>query len=396
MALWSGSIHFGMTAFVKPIAEEFGWTYLAISLAASMSSLELGLLAPVTGFLGDRFGPRKVTFLGGLVSGVGLLLLSRTNSLAMFYIAFIILSTGLSGTGQAVTTTAVANWFKKKISQTSGFVLAGYGAGGILVPVIPWLTIQYGWRVSMVVPRLGTLLFILPLSLLLRHKPEQYGYSPDGESSTISAVSPSATRTARSAEVELTAKDAIRTKAFWLLAFAFAIHFMVMQALTLHIMPYGASVHLPEATCALMAMLIPLSTVAGRLLVGWLGDIFNKIRILPLVFFLQSFGLAFLYSGHTVWHLAAFLVLFGPAFGGGVVLRAAIIREYFGRSAFGSIQGLIIGVMTIGGIIGPAFAGWIFDTKGSYQDAWLIFAIAYLSVGVILLTTRRILERPAH
>ncbi|MCL0098421.1 MFS transporter [Dehalococcoidia bacterium] len=77
----------------------------------------------------------------------------------------------------------------------------------------------------------------------------------------------------------------------------------------------------------------------------------------------------------SLWALIIFLITFGLGYGGAIALRPAIQREYFGRNAFGAIQGASIAVMTIGGIIGPAFAGWIFDIRASYQLAWLILAI---------------------
>ncbi len=56
-----------------------------------------------------------------------------------------------------------------------------------------------------------------------------------------------------------------------------------------------------------------------------------------------------------------------------MVLRGAIVREYFGRHAFGKMIGIIMGSASIGGIIGPTFAGWIFDTLGSYHFVWFVF-----------------------
>ncbi len=162
---------------------------------------------------------------------------------------------------------------------------------------------------------------------------------------------------------------------------------MVLQSVIIHIMPYGASMNLPTSTAALIAMFIPLSSVVGRLSGGWLADAFDSRRILVVSFIFLSLGLALLYFGHNLWQYIAFLAFSGPAFGVIVVLRTTVIRKYFGHSAFGSTQGIIIGVMTIGGIIGPAFTGWIFDTRGSYQAAWLIFTLATLATAVIILVT---------
>jgi MFS family permease len=138
-----------------------------------------------------------------------------------------------------------------------------------------------------------------------------------------------------------------------------------------------------------VAMFIPLSTIVGRLAFGWLGDILNKKNLFAATLFLQAIGLAFFYAAGTLWQLVVFLVFFGPAYGGTVTLRSAILREYFGRRAFGSIQGLITTVMTVGGIVGPAYAGWVFDTRGSYKMGWLSFIVPMMAGVPVILSIKK-------
>jgi len=382
-----------MSAFFNPIVEEFGWSYLVVSLAASLLAVELGILAPIAGFLTDRFGPRKVIFCSTLLSGIGLFLLSRINSLLVFYIAFGILSIGLSGFGQVVTTTAVANWFDKKIGRATGFSIAGYGAGGILMPLIVWLIAHCGWRMSFAILGIATCLILFPTSLLLRHKPEQYGTFPDGEISDPPETTQNETETIYSGEVAFTAIHALKTKTFWLLGFALTIQLMVFNAMIVHIMPYLASMGLPRDRAALVAMFIPLSSIVGRLSFGWLGDLFDKRYLLVMCLLFEMIGLVFLSYAEVLWHLITFLAFFGPALGGAVALRSIILREHFGRRSLGSIQGLITALMTIGAIVGPVYAGWVFDVRGGYQMVWLTFIGAILAAIPVILAIRKTTER---
>jgi sugar phosphate permease len=382
-----------MSAFFNPIVEEFHWSYLALSLAGSLLAVELGILAPIAGFLTDRFGPRKVIFCSTILSGTGLLLLSRINSLSVFYIAFGILSVGLSGFGQVVTTTAVANWFDKKVGRATGFSIAGYGAGGILMPLIVWLIAHWGWRTSLAILGIATCLILLPASLFLRHKPEQYGYLPDGEIPDPLETARAGTEVMDSGEVALTAIHALRTKTFWLLGFALTIQLMVFNAMIVHIMPYFASMGLPRNRAAFVAMFIPLSTMVGRLSFGWLGDLFDKRYLLVLCFVLEVVGLTFLSYAGTLWHLVSFLVFFGPALGGTVALRSVILREHFGRRTLGSIQGLIASLMTLGAIVGPVYAGWVFDVRGGYRIVWVTFTGAILTGIPVILAIRKTAKR---
>ncbi len=110
----SGIVHFGFTAFFEPLIKEFGWSYTQISFAKSLRGLEMSVFAPLLGFLADRYGSRKLILCGTITVGLGLILLSMTQSLAMFYASFLLLSFGAGGCTAVVLMTAVANWFSKR------------------------------------------------------------------------------------------------------------------------------------------------------------------------------------------------------------------------------------------------------------------------------------------
>ena len=131
----AGSVFYGFTAFIEPLAIEFGWSYTRISLAASLRGLEMGLFAPFVGILVDRFGSRKLMFSGVLVLGFAIILLGFTQSLAMFYGAFILIAFGAGGCTSVVTMTAVANWFDKNVGKAMGVTTSGFGTSGLIIPV---------------------------------------------------------------------------------------------------------------------------------------------------------------------------------------------------------------------------------------------------------------------
>jgi sugar phosphate permease len=174
----SGTVMFGFTAFLEPIAEEFGWSYTKVSFAASLRGLELGIFAPVMGFLVDRFGPRRLLFLGTLSIGSGFIFLSLTSTLGMFYGSFVLIGIGTSACMGTVLAPAVANWFRKDVGKALGIMSCGIGAGGILLPLITLLIDLYQWRTTFVILGFGIMLIGLPLSLIVRHRPEKYGYLP--------------------------------------------------------------------------------------------------------------------------------------------------------------------------------------------------------------------------
>lgn len=381
----SSIIFFGFTAFFEPIVKEFGWSYTQVSLATSLRGLEMGIFAPFLGFLVDRWGSRKLMVFGVITVGLGLILLSFTQSLLMFYLAFILLSFGSGGSTSIVTMAVIANWFDKNAGKAFGFMASGFGASGLFIPVIVWLIEAYQWRTALVLLGLGMWLIGLPLCLIIRNKPEQYGYLPDGKSPTKGKD-----LEIPSLEVNLTLKEALKHKAFIYLTLAEFLRFVIVTAVITHVMPYLGSIGISRKNAGLVAAGIPLISIVGRIGFGWLGDVYNKKYIMLLTFFLLGLGMLAFCHAQNLWILIIFLLLFPPSFGGTMVLRVSMLREYFGRDSFGKLLGIIMGAASLGGIIGPPLAGWVFDTWQSYYYIWIAFAG---SVGPAILLVLKI-ERP--
>ncbi|MBN2187487.1 MAG: MFS transporter [Dehalococcoidia bacterium] len=383
-----GAVFYGFTAIFEPVANELGWSYTQVSFAASLRGLEMGILAPFVGLLVDRWSPRKLVITGAIISALGLILLSYTSSLAMFYGAFILVAIGMSSCTMTVLMSAVANWFRRRIGTASGIAVSGFGFGGLLVPVIVRLIEVYQWRMTMTILGLGMLVILIPLSLLLRHKPEQYGYLPDGEvkEEVISGHRPGLSQ---NAEVHMGVKQVLKSRAFWHIALPFTYHLMIVSAIVTHVMPYLSSIGVARSMSSLVATAIPLASIAGRLLLGWLGDRFDKRKVVAGAF--TMIGLGTLCFGYTsiggLWLIVPFLILLGTGYGGNNAMRPSLVREYFGRTNFGTVFGLIMGVNLLGGLVGPVLAGWVFDNRGNYDGIWFIFAGLAVAAVISILTT---------
>jgi len=364
-----GTVVFGFTAFFEPIRKEFGWSYTQISLAASLRGLEMGIFSPVVGVLVDRFGPRKLMLWGTITVGFGLILLSLTQSLAMFYAAFLLLAFGAGGCTAVVTMTAVANWFRRKVGLALGLLGSGFGAGGLMVLLIVVLIELYQWRSTLIILGLGMWAVGIPLSLVVRDRPEHYGYLPDGEVSSPHVQA----HDLQDKGVEIGLRQALKMRSFLYLNITEFIRLMALMAVFTHVMPYLASVGMPRPTAGLVAGALPLIGIIGRFGLGWLGDVFDKRHVLAVAIGLISLGLLAFSYVDVRWVIVPFLLFLPLGHGGSMVVRGSIVREYFGRDSFGKMMGIMMGSGSLGGIIGPTLAGWAFDTAGSYRPIWLVF-----------------------
>lgn len=391
VALYVGGVVFyGFTAIFEPIANEMGWSYTQISLAASLRGLELGLFAPIAGMLTDRLGPRRLIFGGALITALGLFMLSRTTSLATFYGAFALISLGMSATTLTVLMTAIANWFRLKVGIASAIAMSGYGFSGLLVPLIVKLIDTLDWRTTMAILAAGMVALVLPLTFVFRHRPEQYGYQPDGRKDI--PISPGASiAEPQTTELHIRTTQALKTATFWRIAATFMVHALLTGTVITHIMPSLSSIGVIRSRASLMAMAVPIISVAGRLGFGWMADKFDRRRIVATSFAMMTAGLLFFGYAQSagLWLLVPFLFLFGLGYGGSTAVRPSIVSEYFGRANFGSIFGFIVGINAIGAIVGPPVAGWVYDNWGSYQSVWLVYAgLAFVAVLLIFNISR--------
>jgi len=228
---------------------------------------------------------------------------------------------------------------------------------------------------------LGMWILGIPLSFVIRDKPEQYDYIPD----RMSLHDPMSHLKTKDKGSEISFKEALKQRAFLYLNIVELMRHMIVSAVILHVMPYLSSVSIPRSIAGMVAAALPLISIVGRFGFGWFGDLFDKRYMIAVTFCLTGVGLlAFCYVQQG-WFVLIFILAFSLGWGGSMVLTRTIVREYFGRDSFGRMLGITMGSGSIGGIIGPTLAGWVFDTLRSYHFIWLVFCgFSGLSVWLIL------------
>ena len=238
---FSAGVNFhGFGNFIIPLQNEFGWNRTQISIAFSLARLESGLFGPVEGWLVDRLGPRMLIFIGVPIMALGYVLFAQVNTFLHFVLVYVLLiSLGNSiGMGMPMTT-AVANWFNRKRGLAFGLMWSGIGLGGLFVPMLGWLVEQYEWRTAAVI--VGVFVFALgtPIGLVMRHRPEPYGYMPDGAEPRRAAGGTGQARVSQpDLSADFSAREAMRTSSFWYLTLSIAARSLVSGGVGLHLVPY--------------------------------------------------------------------------------------------------------------------------------------------------------------
>jgi MFS family permease len=331
------------------------------------------------------------------VVGIGFLLMSRINSLWLFYLAFLVIGTGFSFGSFVTINTAISNWFFRKRSRAITIAYLGFGASGLLVPLVAVLIDQFGWRESLII--LGIVLWLVgfPLGLMMRDKPDRYGYLPDGDTTQVKEESADILRQSDTMKTEPdsvapsnTVKEALRTRAFWLLSMAWLFQHIGTSAVFIHIVPFLESVQFPTTTAAAVVTGMTICSIIGRLAFGLWGDFANKRYLIAAAISLQTLGL-FIFSlidFDQSWLVFLFLFTYAPGYGGPIPLRPAIQADYFGVRSYGKIMGIMSAISMIGGLASPVVAGWIFDITGSYSLAWQIFTLITLPAIFLILLAK--------
>ncbi|MFC1987948.1 MFS transporter [Chloroflexota bacterium] len=380
----SGTMSYGFTAFIAPIAATFGWSYTQISLGASLRGVEEGALDPLIGMSTDRWPAGRLMLIGVILYGLGLLCISQATNLAMFYIGFLILGLGHSLAMSMVPQTMIARWFKKNLGKATAILSMGGGIGGTLVPVMVIIIDTYSWQTSLLIVAAGIWLIGIPSYFIFRVRPEDKSLLKDGKAQDDIKGSHSS----QIYDSSIGIKEALKMRAFWQMGIAYMLQVGPIHAVTTHVIPYLTSLGVARSTASMVAMSIPLVSLTARLPFGWLADTFPKKYVWAVSIGLTSAGtfLFELVDGNSFILMYAAVLVIGLGLAGSGPLKTPTIREYFGTKNFGTILGFIKTFSMVGLLIFNPLAGWVFDTRGTYSPIWFIYA-GLAMIGTILMLT---------
>lgn len=372
---WGCQYSYGV--FLTELCGDLGWTRALVSGAYSLYFLWHGIMYFVAGSLNDRYGPRLMLMISVLMLGSGYALMSTIDAPWQLYLFYgILIGTGMSF-GYLPVTSTVSRWFVRRRGTALGLTVAGVGIGTLLLaPFAQFLIFEFAWRTSYLILAGLVVAIALPVSRLMRLDPSEKGLLPYGMSEMETQRKQK--DSSASSAVDFSLKRAIQTRQFWLLAVMYACLVLTVQMVMVHLKAYAIDFNIAEMTAAAALGLVGGASIGGRIAMGSLSDRIGRKAAFCIAYVLMATMMVWLLKARQPWEFYVFSTIFGFGYGGCVPLFPAAIGDWFGTKFHGSIFGVLSVAAGVGGMVGPLLAGYIFDTRGSYNIAFIIGAAVLL------------------
>ena len=390
LMFWTtGVSFFGFSAFFDSIRLDLNWTRAQVSLGPAILALQTAIFSPTIGFLTDRLGPRLVTAIGMFLGGAGFIVLSQVEHAWQYYIAFMLIGSGMGATSYVMVATAVSNWFLRNRGKALGLTFMGPGFAGIITALLVVLIREYGWRDAALFTGIGTWITCIPLALVLRRRPEHYGLRMDGDPPEADTFETGQASVMAEPEPSTGGvRSILLSRSYLLYVGALSMQQIAITAMVVHHIPALVSYGFSTETAGAMVVVFTVASIPMRFFSGALADRFNKRLVVAVMLSFQlAGGILFIFVA-DIWMAILFEVIYGTGWGGSNAARLSLQGEYWGRGIFGSLMGLQVGAGAIGGLMAPVLVGWLADTY-DYRIAFMTVVIPLaLAVVMVLLMSR--------
>jgi MFS family permease len=382
LALFSivGLALYGLPFFYDFMVKDFGWTRAEVTSGNFYSKLLIGpLFGFAAGWVVDRFGPRRMMMAGILMAGIALVGLSFTTTLAVFYFFYLFNALGYVCGGPLPNQVLISRWFNEARGKAMGFAYLGIGVGGAVAPLLAnRLTQQFGWPGALRTLGILIVLIALPMAFFVKE-------SPGTEAATSSATT------------HASIGGVLRSRHFYLLAIgsmcsigAVGGTFQNLKLFMTGDLFRGVPVQDAQSTAAYVLSLILISSLVGRLLMGWLADRFPKKYVMLLIYLIVTCAipLLFLASGQPFLYL--FAVLFGIGLGGDYMIIPLMAAELFGVKVLGRLMGVVLTADGVAEALAPVIVAKTRDNTGSYAVGFsILILLAFIGATAVALLPKR-------
>lgn len=352
---------YSFSAFVDALQRDFSATRGAVSLVFSLAGFLYFGFGVVSGPLADRYGSRRMAWIGMLLVALGLALAGAAQSMMQIYLAYG-LGVGLGvGCAYVPVVGAVQRWFLRRRGLASGLAVSGIGVGTLLVPPLASALIElWGWRAAYLALAAAVAVLGCAAARWVENSPQDRGLQPDGDAASAVRAAPA------SPPAGVPVLTAIRSRVFLLLYLAAMAGAFGVFVPFVHLIPYALDHGIAPGLAVLLLGLVGVGSTAGRFLLGTLADRLGRRASLATMYGGMAASLALWGACGQFWTLALFALVFGAFYGGWVALMPAVVMDYFGGRHVSGIIGALYTSVAFGTLIGPVAAGHAYDLSGSY------------------------------
>ena len=356
-------VAFGVTysfgVFLRPIATTFGVTHAAMTAIFSTLTVLSFFLAPITGDIADRIGPRYVVGAGALFMGAGLLLTARVHWFPLLFVTYGVCVGAAVACVYVPLVATVGEWFKLQRDIALGIAISGIGCGTLAAaPLAAWLTGRFGWRAAFEIFGWTSTVILLGCAALVSR--------------------PAVLRVKDTANVF----DMMRTRTFALLYLGLTFSGIAIYIAFVFLPAFAADVGASRLAGGALIGYVGASSVIGRLGLNALAPRFGLLNMYKASYLILLASCYFWLSGHNYTSLVIFGLVMGVGYGGIAAMSPAVAASMFGIEGLGELLGFLFTGFGVACLVGPPLAGVMVDYTHDYK--WPVFvAAASAVVGLI-------------
>jgi MFS family permease len=362
-----GFAYYGLPFFYDFMVKEYGWSRTVVTSGNAIGKLIVGpLFGFIAGWMIDKYGPRRLMMSGALMMGTALIGLSLSSSLGFFYLFYIFNALGYVCGGPLPCQVLISRWFDKNRGKAMGIAYLGIGTGGALVPQIAaGLERHFGWHIAL--SSLGFLIIFVafPMSFFIKGssvKPAESGKPDD----------------------TIPIKSILTNKNFYLLAFGSMCSIGAVGGVGQHLKLYLRDLNYTQAEAANVMSFVLLSSLAGRLLIGWLADLIRRKYVMILIYMIVATAIPLLLMPEFPGRIYIFAIIFGIGLGGDYMIIPLMAGDLFGIRALGRTMGIILVADGIAESLFPMLVGALYDSAKSYTPGFSVLICIALTGAIIV------------
>ncbi|HEV8270569.1 MAG TPA: MFS transporter [Chitinophagaceae bacterium] len=361
-----GIMFYGLPFFYDFWVKEFGWSRATVTSGNAFAKVAVGLLGFFAGWFIDRFGPRRLMLAGILMGAIALVGLSTVTTLWQFYLFYTFNALAYMCAGPLPNQVLTARWFNKTRGKAMGFAYLGIGVGGMLVPQIAkWLNIQFGWHQALMILGIFTVIISFPMAWIVKENPEVHSLGTIKE------------------EPAIPLKKIVKGWPFYLLLIGSMCSIGAVSGTNQNLkLFFSLDLKYSQGQSANIISLVLLSSIIGRVLMGWLADKFPKKYVMILIYTLIAGSIPLLYFASTPGVIYLFAFIFGMGLGGDYMIIPLMAAELFGVRIMGRVMGLVLTADGLAEAFSPMLVAKLRDNSANYANGFAVLIILAI-IGII-------------